>query len=54
MSEWVERQIAKYEERVGKLPVHNKQTLRAMLMREEKFWDEQAVRVDNNTGHDDQ
>lgn len=52
----VDEEIAAYEERTGQtLPAHNRGTLRAMIERENKFWDEEEGRVlkDSNRYRDD-
>ena len=50
-----EEEIEAYEKRTGQtLPAYNRATLRSMIEKENRFWEREAVRVDNNTGHDDQ
>jgi hypothetical protein len=36
------------------MPARAKEVLRDMLRKEDEFYAREAVRVDNNTGHDDQ
>ncbi len=42
------------EKQERKLSAREMQIKRLMEEREDRFWAAQAVRVDNNTGHDDQ
>jgi hypothetical protein len=53
---YIEQKIAEHEARVygGNMPAHNKATLRKQLEEEDRFWERDAVRVDNYTGRDDQ
>lgn len=52
-SEWIEKEVAEIEQAM-RLDAHNRRTLRSMLSSEHDFWEREAVRVDNHTGHDDQ
>jgi 4-hydroxy-3-methylbut-2-enyl diphosphate reductase IspH len=55
MYDYIEKAIEEHNQRVykGKMPVHNREVLRNMLEREAKFWEAEAVRVDNHNAHDD-
>jgi len=52
----VEEEIAAYEKRTGQqLSAHNRATLRSMIERENRWWDEEEGRVlkDSNRYRDD-
>lgn len=52
----VEEEISEYERRTGQtLSAHNRSVLRAMIERENKWWDTEEGRVlkDSNRYHDD-
>jgi hypothetical protein len=51
--EYIEKEVVEQETKM-RLDVHNKSTLRSMKAKEFDFWEAQAVRIDNHTGHDDQ
>jgi hypothetical protein len=55
-SPYIEGEIARVERESyeGSMPAHNKRILRKQLEDEELFYLKQAVRVDSNTGRDDQ
>jgi hypothetical protein len=50
---FIEKEVAA-KEKVMKLDAHNKSVVRYMAAKEWHFWERQAVRLDNHTGHDDQ
>lgn len=53
---WIEEAVEEYNIRVynGLMSPRAKKLLREKFKKEDLFWEAEAVRVDNNTGHDDQ
>ena len=46
----IEEEIKEYNHKVygGEMPAHNKAVLRSLIEKENKFWDDEPFREDNN------
>lgn len=55
MDDYIEARIEEVNQKTygGAMPAHNKKVLRDQLEAEARFWEREAVRIDNNRYHDD-